>query len=152
MFAAIPGQVHYMTGRYVYILQDDDVLADNTAVAELYRFAVQERYPEVIICQNRKRGNVYPTDAFRLLSWGPEEGHIDLGSYIVRIDIFRRHVNDFGKRYAGDADFAVKLWQQGYRFVVWNRLFAVEQIPGVPGLGRPETALQGKGKVQRVKR
>lgn len=152
MFAAIPDQVHMMSGRYVYALQDDDVLADNGAVARLREFAAGCGYAEVIICRNRKRGNVYPTDPARLWSNGPQEGHIDLGSYIVRLDIFRRHAGEFGKRYAGDVDFITYLWRQGYRFVFFDYLFAVEQIPDVPGLGRPEMALQQERRGRRVKR
>lgn len=141
MFAAIPVNVASMSinGRYVYILQDDDCLVDSLAVAELQAFAQREQYPEVIICKNKKRGNVYPTEH----SWqkAPREGHIDLGSYVVRQDVFRRFANRFGERYAGDIDFIESVWREGYSFAWWPRLFAREQLANVPGLGRAEREL-----------
>ncbi|NJN53289.1 MAG: hypothetical protein HC804_00150 [Anaerolineae bacterium] len=141
MFAEIGKHVQYMTGKYVYVLQDDDILADNEVVADLQRFATAQQQPEVIIVRNKKRNNVYPSNLGHFLQVGPKDSAIDLGNYAVRRDVFRRHVQDFGTRYAGDLDFITVLWQQGYRFAVCDRLFAVEQLPGVPGLGRPEKEL-----------
>jgi GT2 family glycosyltransferase len=150
MFAAIPAKTDCASGKYIYILQDDDILAFPDVVANLQAYATDNHMPEVIICRNRKRGMLYPSAE----CWerGPVESHIDLGSYIVRMDIFRKHANDFGKRYQGDFDFINLLWQAGRKFLWWDQLFATEQIANVPGLGRPEPALVREGKVQRAKR
>lgn len=141
MYAAIPANTYYMTGQYVYVLQDDDMLADNDVVADLQAFVTSQNKPDVVICLNRKRGNVYPTYPRQTMTEGPREGFIDLGSYIVRRDVFQRYADAFGKRYAGDIDFIVKLWVENCRFVFFDRLFSVEQLAGVPGLGRPEREL-----------
>lgn len=137
MFAAIPGNLNLIKGDYVYILQDDDVLADNGVIGDVRMFAIKNNMPPVVIGRNIKRGNKYPT------YWRerPQEGHIDLGSYVIRRDVFAANARQFGQRYAGDADFIDALWAAGYPFAWLDRLLSREQIPERPGLGRPEREL-----------
>lgn len=137
MFGQVQHHVQLVRGDYVYLLQDDDVLADAHVVRDLKTTAKSYDYPAVVMVKNVKRGNVYPTPE----AWGrePREGLIDLGSYVVRSDIFKRHASDFGQRYAGDFDFILALWQHNYRFFWYDRLIARAQALG---LGRPESQLR----------
>lgn len=132
MFAAIPTHTGEIAGDYVYVLQDDDVLADRDVVAEFKRFVHEHDEPPVVIVRNDKaQYGVQPT----LWQQEPRLGCIDLGSYIVRADVFRAHADQFGRAYSGDFPFIHYLWSAGYEFAWWDRMFAVAQQIG---LGRPE--------------
>jgi len=151
MFAEIGRHVDEMMGEYVYVLQDDDELADERVVADLARFIWAgedcfvakgaprndvDRGPDVVMVRNIKRGLNLP------LIWQekPREGYVDLGSYVTRRGVFTENVTRFGKRYAGDFDFIDALWEGGYSFAWFDRLFARAQVRE-PGLGRPEKEL-----------
>lgn len=99
--------------------------------------AVFDNYPPVMIFRNKKRGNIYPT----FWECEPREGHIDLGNYVVRTDVFRRHAHEFGKRYAGDFDFIHALWRHQYQFFWYRKIIAHAQTVG---LGRSEKELDMK--------
>lgn len=134
MFAAIADNAKHLIGEYVYILQDDDILAKPDVVQRLYDFAKGNGNPEVIIVQNTKRGMRLP------LVWedAPRVGMIDLGSYIVRRDVFTVNAHFFGRRYEGDFDFIETLWIRGYKFAWFRLLFAEAQALG---LGRDEVGI-----------
>lgn len=140
MFEEFGRRVGELQGQYIYILQDDDILAGNEAAARVQRFAKAEGWPEVIICRNLKRGCIYPT------YWNAEPRlmHIDLGNYVVRADVMRENAWRFGKRYEGDFDFIHALWEQGQRFAWLEMLISREQL-SQPGLGRSEDELRKEG-------
>lgn len=140
MYEEIPGHADLIRGDYVYILQDDDVLADGQVVADLREFVVANKRPEVVMVRNLKRGNIYP-------AWRQEPicGLVDLGSYVIRGDVFHKNAHRFGRRYAGDYDFIRALWDDGYDFAWCDRLFAAAQALG---LGRPESELTNEGTYQ----
>jgi glycosyltransferase involved in cell wall biosynthesis len=143
MFAEIPEHLDLIHGRYVYVLTDDNMLADNEVVGklkeEVERLSAKVSYPcdlpAVLIVKCFLRGGVYP------IFWEEEnkEAQIDLGNYLVRADVFRKHADKFGHRYAGDYDFIHFLWGR-YPFVWIDLLFARSQLRN-PGLGRPEQEL-----------
>lgn len=139
MFAAIPSHAGKIVGEYVYILQDDDKLADENVVRDVRTAMLMVHKPPVLMVKNKKRGQVFP------LRWrqAPVLGAIDLGSYIVRADVFRDTCHLFGKRYAGDYDYIAALWgMYGTQRVRWfDRLVAEAQIEA-PGLGRSEESLR----------
>jgi len=141
MFREIGRHLDEMKGGYVYVLQDDDVLADERVVADLERFAKLAESPPVIMVRNMKRGMCLP------LVWKtrPCLGWVDLGSYVVRRDVFVENVNKFGQRYQGDFDFIDALWEAGYEFVWFDRLFARAQATG---MGRTEAQLREDGELK----
>lgn len=130
MFAAIQTNAPLVEGEYVYILQDDDLLVDRDFVRELKRFVWEHNDPPVVIVRNRKHG-LQP----RCWQQPPQLGSIDLGSYVIRADVFCRHADRFGKRYEGDYDFIRALWDMHYPFAWWDRLVAEAQQVG---MGKPE--------------
>lgn len=137
MFAAIADNTARLRGDYVYILQDDDVLAGPGVVEALRDFAQSHGRPEVVIIKNRKWGRTYP----RIWQARPGLAQIDLGNYAVRRDIFTAHAGDFGRRYEGDFDFIDAIWRAGREFTWCDMLFAVATVEG---LGRPETELMAR--------
>jgi hypothetical protein len=134
MFAEIPRHVEEMVGDYVYILQDDDELADGRCVADVQEWICRQMVnPAVIMVRNIKRGMNLP------LMWEtrPVCGWVDLGGYLVKREVFAENAGMFGRRYEGDYDFIDRLWAMGYTFGWCARLFAREQV-SAPGLGRAE--------------
>lgn len=119
MFQAIADNLDKLNGKYVYIYQDDDLIYRDDAVEEFGRFVRAQGFPAVVICKNIKGGRLLPD------RWGqaPELGHIDLGSYIVRRDVFNQYAHRFGARYEGDFDFIRALWEDGVPFSWWDFVF-----------------------------
>jgi hypothetical protein len=129
MYARVPLYAPATHGDYVYLLADDDRIADKHAVERLREFAEKNGSPEVIVCRDIKGGRELPDN------WGeaPRLGHFDLGNMIVRGDIWRRHCDQYGKRYEGDYDFAAFLWKH-CSWAWWDYLFMVGRV----NFGRPE--------------
>lgn len=131
VFGAVPEHTDDIMGKYVYFLQDDDVIVDEDFVKGLKEFTLFCNYPPVIIARNIKGRMNLPT----LWRSEPIKGTIDLGSYIIRADIFKMHADKFGHRYEGDYDFIHHLWDVGLQFEWWDNLIARAQQWG---FGMPE--------------
>lgn len=130
MFADIPNHAHRVTGDYVMVLSDDNVLADNQFSLGLEAEAAANDYPDVIVFKGDILGTIQP------VSWGgePVETKIDLSCFAVKREIWQRHAADWGHRYCGDFDFIHKLWENQYRFHWWDRVGfrALKISRGVP--------------------
>lgn len=131
LFGRLPWYASAVRGRYVNLLCDDDRLADETVVARVRDFAAATGDPEVIVTRVRKGSQELPQcDPVG----EPVCGAVDLTSYIVRGDIWQRHVADYGARYEGDFDHALTLFRAGYRFAFCDLLWVI----GGASHGRPE--------------
>lgn len=112
LFGRIPWYATACRGSYVAFLSDDDVLASEHAVADLERFVRKYVSPPVVLVNVKKGEHVFPRSDFPLDE--PEEGKIDLGSYVLRRDVFVAYKDAYGLRYSGDVDHARCLWQNGF--------------------------------------
>jgi glycosyltransferase involved in cell wall biosynthesis len=133
VFREVQEHVDEIEGEYVYFLQDDDILAGPEVLQSVCSFRILRNYPPVIMVKNRKIGRILPDYWIQ----EPQLGHVDLGSYIVRADVFRENAYRFGERYQGDYDFIHSLWGT-YRFTWMDLLFARAQCWGQ---GRPEDVI-----------
>jgi hypothetical protein len=122
-------------GKYVHVLCDDDELAAEDVVEKLMKFAEKKGEPPVILVRATKGGLDLP---FQVpvpgQRWDPVCGQIDLSCYVLRQDIWRRHVDDYGNRYEGDYDHAVALQNAGHRLEFLDLQF----VDGGASNGRPE--------------
>lgn len=120
-----------LRGEYVAMLCDDDYLVDEDAVAKVMAFTRKRGNPPVVVVRSEKGGLEYPAypDGTE-----PEAGAADLCCYIVRRDIWLKHLKDYGLRYEGDADFAIALYKAGYGEARLDLLWAT----GFNQNGRPE--------------
>lgn len=131
LFGRLPWYASALRGRYINLLCDDDMLAADDVVAKVRAFAETAQQPEVIVTRVCKGGRFFPmTDPLA----PPVCGQMDLTSFIVRGDIWHKHIADYGLRYEGDFDHATVLYQAGYRFAFLDLLWAV----GGASNGRPE--------------
>lgn len=131
LFGRLPWVAGAVRGRYVNILCDDDILADDTVVAQVQAFAEARQFPPVIVARVVKAGLCLPMCP---PEGPPICGQIDLTSYIVRADVWAAHVNDYGRRYEGDFDHADALFNAGYPSAYCDVIWAV----GRASHGRPE--------------
>ena len=118
MYASLPDYAPAVKGQYVHILFDDDELADPRVVAEVCAFAEAHGHPPVIVVSAQKGGYQWPAGE----PWPPQMGRIDLGCLIVRADVWKAHVQDYGKRYEGDYDFAAALFTAGHQAALFCEL------------------------------
>lgn len=118
MFAAIPQHAHHVTGEYVMVLSDDNILTYSGFAADLRAEAEAAGLPDVVVFKGDIDGCVQP------LVWRaePEVTRIDLSCFAVHRDVWQAHAADWGHRYEGDFDFIHRLWECGYRFHWWDRL------------------------------
>lgn len=135
MYATVARYASALHGEYVHFLADDDRLASPQVVGEVRGFARAHGNPPVIVVRAIKNGLSLPVT----MSGPPVQGAIDLGCLITRRDVWQAHANDYGRRYEGDFDFALALWNAGHAFVYADILFEVG-----PALhGAPEIAPDG---------
>jgi len=125
----LAGYASQLRGRYVWILDDDDMCTRPGLVAELKAIAAQDGEPELIMMRmdHGPRG-VLPDD----LHWqGPPVcGFIGISAYVVRRDVFVRHRAAWlSARYASDFDFIAAAYAAAER-VSWFDVVAsrVQQI------------------------
>lgn len=130
MFAQIPAQAHRVTGRYVLVLADDDVLLPDVAHVAARLDATGE--PDVLIVSTEKghHGRL-PYDT----SGPPRYGRIDLGCVITRRDVWLQHVADYGQSYEGDYHHVSAMWDAGRTFVYATDLLVSR---GAVSAGRAE--------------
>lgn len=136
LFGRVPWYAAACRGRYVAFLSDDDELADEGVVERLEKFIKQHGEPPLVLVNVLKGGQRFPKSEFPAAE--PEEGKIDLGSYIYRRDVWLKYKDAFGLRYQGDFDHALRLWYEGYvATYAKDLMFAVGPLSN----GRPELSL-----------
>jgi hypothetical protein len=131
LYGRLPHYAAAVHGEYVYLIGDDDVLADHHVVARVQCFAKANDYPPVIVVGAEKGRWTLPADPY----WPPKLGRIDLACLITRSDIWRAFVTSYGQRYEGDFDFAHALASAGFTAERCDILFAT----GGVGRGSVET-------------
>lgn len=128
MFQRVPNHAGALTGRYVHLLADDDVLAGPDVCAAVEAAAVND--PPLILVRAKKGDLELPIGA----AWPPVCGRIDLGCLITRRDIWLQHLLAYGSRYEGDFDFASALFYAGHQPLVLDLRF----LTGGVMRGQPE--------------
>jgi hypothetical protein len=100
-----------LTGQYIWILDDDDMVASRTFVADLKRIE-QEFKPDVIMVKmdHGPRG-ILPN---RTWQRRPEIGDIGCSAFVVKRRIWQRHARLFSATYAGDFDFINSIFARDY--------------------------------------
>jgi hypothetical protein len=120
MYASLPQYRDAVCGQYVYLLCDDDALTDCDVIERVERYAKDYQYPPVIVVDVNKGGLQWPSGT----CWPPVCGKIDLGCLIVRADVWKAHVSDYGQSYEGDFAFASAIHAAGHSAAYLPLLFA----------------------------
>jgi len=105
-----------ITGKYVFLLDDDDFII-NPAMVELLK-AVPGN-PDVIcfrmIIKNNMNGNYYPTTE---LCWGnrPIIARIGGSCFVVKREVYLKYIHEFAKPRCGDYSFINAIFEAGHSF------------------------------------
>ena len=134
LFVRIQWYAQACHGRYVVWLNDDDALADEKVVEKLRAFIERRKSPPVVTVAVQKGDQRFPKQD---PNERPADSGVDLGSYVLRRDVWLTYIDRYGKRYAGDVDHAQAMWDDGVRPVHMDMLFAT----GPAGNGATEVSL-----------
>jgi len=119
-------------GEYVLILDDDDMLIDDEAIAKL-RDVVYDR-PDVVMFR-AEHAWLGTLPSARVWQREPIQGHIGSCDFIVRRDVWLEHIKAFAQPRCGDYHFIRSVWDSDPD-VEWlpDVLAGVQRISG----GAPE--------------
>lgn len=129
-----------ITGRYVYLMDDDFHIDDQDFIGFLKQVARQHD-PDIIVFRVY-RVNRYlpmPVNWRSLLAGGmPARGKFSGDCFVVRREVWQAHIHAFGNLPAGNWHFATELWNNtpGGRIAFVNH--TVARYGGRRGNGRPE--------------
>lgn len=137
------------SGEYVWVLDDDDVCARATLVAELKTIAYVERPHVIMVRAFHERFGLLPSDA----NWeqAPVRGNVGTSCYMVRADLWNRTHDLWVRRYDGDFVFIDALWRMSGLRWYWHDVTAAWYPQ--QSVGAPEELLDlsdGVGRVGRV--
>lgn len=129
----------YIRGKYVYLLDDDDLINNPEMIPVLQEIAEKEN-PDVIvfrmIIKNGMNNNLYPTEA----CWRakkPMLAHIGGSCMVVKADVFKRHIHHFGHPRFGDFYFLDHMYKTGKLKWHWHYEIMAE-TGGRPSHGKVE--------------
>jgi len=122
------------TGRYIYVLPDDDMLIDSGFIAGLRRICAEHDPDVVMVKADKLHLGILPSEQV----WGGGKlifGEVDLLNYIVRAEVWKQHSAAFTNQdypyhhgaYAGDYSFIEDVFKSGARVYWWDRLVAKSQ-------------------------
>lgn len=102
-----------ISGKYVMILDDDDLLLSEIVV-ETLKGIVEKESPDVIVYKGDHRAvglGILPSDRV----WEKKEpigGQIGSFSVTVESELWKRNIHNFTPKYSGDFDFIESLWKE----------------------------------------
>jgi len=105
-------------GEYVYVLDDDDYLHCKDFVKILKKVA-KENGPDVIMVKmyHGPSGKDLP-DVGHWGSSGVFPGHVGTPCFVVRRDVWKRHIDSFQGKSMGDYRFIKELFEENYK-IYW---------------------------------
>lgn len=100
-----------ISGEYVYILDDDNYLVDDAFIYSLMEVALTEHFPDIIMVRAHRipYNEILPDDAH----WGqsPTMGNVDSLCFVVRREVWERHIHKFSVPILGDITFIKYLFK-----------------------------------------
>lgn len=127
-----------INGDYVYVLDDDNLIIDNSFVARIRWFA-QEYDPDVIMVKSdHGRTGILPSP--EVWRRRPIAGQIDTLNAIVRSEIWKRHIGVLAtcQDDARDAAFFAELFNHGYKIRWLDKIVAMSGSLSGRGYGQVE--------------
>lgn len=111
MAAEMPARI---SGDYVYVLDDDNVLIDNGFVATIAGVAARLDPDIIMVKSDHGALGILPTAV--VWKGQPVPGQIDAMNYVVKADIWKRHAATWTMhpKDAGDATFIMALFCYDY--------------------------------------
>lgn len=126
-------KVSSINARYVMVLDDDDMLIDPNFV-EAFKEIVDKNNLEIIFFKGKILGRgTYPKEQF----WNkmPCRRHIGSFCFAVRLDIWKRHIHEFGIKQNGDWKFISVCYENTKNHFWLDCIVAKTQRRSGDGLG-----------------
>jgi len=110
-----------ITSDYVFILDDDNVLINDSFVADI-KAIVKEHAPDVIIIKGTRKNKVYPTDVV----WKnkPQFAHIDMANFVVTKEVYQKHASKFCINQGADYNFITDVFKQNYKIFWQDKIYS----------------------------
>lgn len=103
-------RAHEATGQYVMVLDDDDMLSDETLI-ETLKGIVEKNRPELIMAKmDHGELGILPNDDHWLKR--PEHGQIGMSAWVASNELYRGAVQNIGPKRAGDVAFYQALYDR----------------------------------------
>lgn len=103
----------HIKGKYVYLLDDDDLI-NNSDMVNILKGIADEHDPDVIvfrmIIKNGQNNNLYPTET----CWkakAPIIAHIGGSCFVIKTEWFKKYIHHFGYPRFGDFEFLKEVWR-----------------------------------------
>lgn len=96
-----------VSGDYVLMLDDDDMLARNDAIAKL-KDATWDNPHMVFFRGDHLQNGILPTG--EVWQKAPKATHVSGQDFITRADVWRKHIGAFAQQSMGDIAFLNALW------------------------------------------
>jgi len=95
---------HLVTGKYVFILDSDDVLTTDTFVGDMKRIAKENKNPGIIFIRMLIDGELFPKDDV----WKKDKmikDKIGTSNFVVLNELWQKNIRHFGIERCGDFNF-----------------------------------------------
>lgn len=120
-----------INGDYVHLLDDDDYYTNEMFTKRVASIAMMNNNPHIILFKMKiftgDGDNTYPKPD----CWGdiPKIARIGGSCFIVRADIYRKYIKQFGIRRCGDFNFLKAIWAEPNLNAVWHDEMMCESNP-----------------------
>lgn len=125
-----------ISGKWVYLLDDDDFFVRYNIIEELKEIDRQHS-PDVIlfrmIIKTGYKDNRYPTE--EVWEKSPKIAHIGGSCFVVTKEIYQKYIHHFGQPRCGDFHFINEVWKANPK-VYWHDVLVAET--GKVSKGAPE--------------
>ena len=116
---------HKVTGDYVFILDDDDVITTSNFVTEMKEIAKTQNYPDIIFIRMLINGHPRPTTD---ICWGQKElvrKHIGSSCFIMKNKLWQDHIHNFLPiPTTGDFEFIFKAFRHSKSHYWHDRVYS----------------------------
>lgn len=126
-----------INARYVMTIDDDDMLIDPNFV-KVFKETVDKDNPEIVFFKGHINGRSYPSLEF----WKKPPVCAQIGSFCfaVRLDVWKKHIHEFGKKVCGDYSFIAACYENTKNYIWLDRIVAKTQKKAGMGVGENEHA------------
>lgn len=105
----------FLVGRYIWILDDDDLAVSQTLVADLKAIAAAHDPDVIMVKMDHGERGILPNGCWERK---PEHGGIGCSAFVVKRRIWQRHAKHLGAHYAGDFEFISSVFERNYK-IYW---------------------------------
>ncbi|GAG56336.1 unnamed protein product, partial [marine sediment metagenome] len=122
-----------INARYVMAIDDDDMIIDSDFV-KVFKKVVDKNDPEIVFFKGHISSAIYPAPTY----WAkpPVRAQIGGSCFAVRLDVWKKHIHEFGKECCGDFHFINACYRDTRKRIWLDRIVSKTQKKA--GFGKGE--------------